>query len=78
MAENFEAEQAIVNANTGLISTISGHDNTSYTISNKFPQKEPDGSQVVMAKGNDGKTYQIQVSANAPFILAAKQMVLLD
>lgn len=33
---------------------------------------------MVMAKGTDGKTYQIQVSTKALFILAAWQMVIVD
>lgn len=76
MTENFEAEQNIVNAHIDQINALSGHVNTSYAIQGKYPSG--DHAQVVIAKGSDNKSYQIEVSSTAPFIKGAHQMILLD
>jgi hypothetical protein len=68
----------VINSHIALINQLSGHENASYTVYNVSTQAEPDGSHTVYTKGSDHKNYQVQVSSNPPFILAARQIVLLD
>jgi hypothetical protein len=77
MAEH-APEQVIVNSNIDTINQLTGQHNPAYTIYNKFPQAEADGSHIVLAKGTDNKVYQIQIRDKQPFVVTAKQIVLLD
>lgn len=76
MAENFDAEQTLINANIELINTMVGRTNGSYTVHSKYPHG--DNLLAVFADGTDYHRYRITLSPTAPFIVNVEKLILLD